>query len=75
VGDVGGCEALFADGEQNLNGGFENGLDTGGGTGLDRRFTGLYGDVRGWAQMRTPNLKLSSSKHKMRFQSDQGRLR
>jgi hypothetical protein len=63
MGDAGGGQPLLADTEQNLNGGFENGIDAGGRSRLNGRFTGLQ---EGWGrggQMRTPNLKLSSSNH------------
>ena len=40
-GDAGGGEALFADGDENLKGGLQNGVDTGVGACLDGRFPGL----------------------------------
>ena len=40
-GDAGGGEAFFADGDENLKGGLENGVDGGVGTGLDGGFAGL----------------------------------
>ena len=62
-GDAGGGEALLADADENLKGGLENGVDAGDGAGLDGRFTwGEDGLGGGW-QMRTPNLKLASSKY------------
>jgi hypothetical protein len=64
VGDAGGGEAVFADGEQNLNGGLQHGVHAGGGAGLDGRFAGFQEGGRGGWQMRTPNLKLSSSNHR-----------
>lgn len=41
VGDAGGGEAFFADGDENLKGGLEDGVDRGAGAGLEGRFAGL----------------------------------
>jgi len=62
-GDAGGGEALFTDRGQNLKGGLENGVDRGVGTGLDRGFAGFQERFGGGGQMRTPKLKIASSKH------------
>ena len=62
-GDAGGGEALLADTDENLKGGFEDGGDAGGGAGLDGRFSRSEDGLGAGWQMRTPNLKLASSKH------------
>ena len=62
-GDAGGGEALLADVAKNLNGGLEKGVDAGRGACLDGRFAGRERGRGSCGQMRTPNLKLSSSKH------------
>ncbi len=63
VGDAGGGEALLADGDENLKRGFEDGFDSGRGAGLDRLFARLFDGSFEGRQMRTPKLKLPSSKH------------
>jgi hypothetical protein len=63
-GDFGSGQRLLSDLEQNLKSRFENRVHACCGTRLNRRFTRLQDDLRTWGQMRTPNLKLSSSNHK-----------
>jgi pyridoxine 4-dehydrogenase len=62
-GDQGGGEALLADCQQNLNGGLQNRVDSDGGTRLNGRLSWLQHGFGGGGQMRTPKLKLTSSKH------------
>ena len=54
---------LLADSQQNLNSRLENRVYTRGGTRLEWRFSWLWAAYCLLRQMRTPNLKLSSSKH------------
>jgi pyridoxine 4-dehydrogenase len=61
VGDEGGGEFFFTYAEQNLNGSVENGFDGDGGTLLERLFARLFDGDFECGQMRTPNLKVSSS--------------
>src|SRR5580704_15664935 len=63
VGDACGGQALLPFGEQNLNGCGENCVHCDGGAGLHGRFTRVEERGSSSSQMRTPNLKLPSSKH------------
>lgn len=60
-GDSGGGETLFADGDQNLKCCLKNGVYAGGGARLHGRFSRLQNGLGVRRQMRSPNLKLSSS--------------
>jgi pyridoxine 4-dehydrogenase len=68
-GDARGGQALLADGDQNLNGGLQNGFYRGGGARLKGRLSWVQRRCGGYRQMRTPKLKLSSSKYMRRNQS------
>lgn len=69
MGDECGGEFLFADADQNLKRGLQNGVDGGFRTRLNGRLSWLKCDGDGGWQMRTPKLKVSSSKCTCRMNS------